>query len=636
MINKINKYINDLSSKETEIRRRAVERLGELRTEECIEPLLKALGDEDWRVRKTAVPALLNFEHNDKIFIGLISSLRSEENAGLRNAAVEVLTKLGALSVPFLIDTFKDDDRDVRKFVADILGDINDKRAANALINGLSDADENVSLASVESLGKLRDESAIEPLLKALKESDDKLFLYTVIKALEKIGNPKIVDVLIEMINKNGIEKAVVEALGAIGDIKALDVLTTSFKDKKLRNPALNSIINIYEKNNEKNIRDKIILKVKETLNDEAVSYLIDALENFNPKVRSSAIKMLGWSKNLRAVKPLLELIDSDYKNESITAIINIGRDAEDTVIEEITKGNEVVREAIARILGDIGNKKSVNHLILLIGDENGHVRQTSALALGRIGDAAASKALIDLLNDEYPNVQEAAVDALSRIKDKSLISHFVKMLSNENENIRGNGARILGKINAKEAVGNLLFMLKDESPYVRQCAVNALGSINDPAVEGGLMVALTDEEKQVRYAAVSVIVGKKNKKFLNPLISLLNDNDIWIRVAVVKGIAEIGGKDAVQPIMEMLNDKVGVVKIAAIDAIGMIGDKKAANKIVELINDKDWDVKLAAIKVLGQLKTEGAKSALEDLMRMEKDAMLKQYAGDILGKIEK
>ena len=130
MINKINKYINDLSSKETEIRRRAVERLGELRTEECIEPLLKALGDEDWRVRKTAVPALLNFEHNDKIFIGLISSLRSEDNAGLRNAAVEVLTKLGALSVPFLIDAFKDDDRDVRKFVADILGDINDKRAA--------------------------------------------------------------------------------------------------------------------------------------------------------------------------------------------------------------------------------------------------------------------------------------------------------------------------------------------------------------------------------------------------------------------------------------------------------------------------------------------------------------------------
>jgi hypothetical protein len=46
--------------------------------------------------------------------------------------------------------------------------------------------------------------------------------------------------------------------------------------------------------------------------------------------------------------------------------------------------------------------------------------------------------------------------------------------------------------------------------------------------------------------------------------------------------------------------------------------------------------VKLAAIKVLGQLKTEGAKSALEDLMRMEKDAMLKQYASDILGKIEK
>ncbi|MBI5042739.1 MAG: HEAT repeat domain-containing protein [Nitrospirae bacterium] len=636
MIKKVNKYINDLLSNETESRRTAVERLGEIHTEECIEPLLTALGDKDWRVRKTVVSALLNFEPNDKIFIGLISSLRSGDNAGLRNAAVEVLTKLGALSVPFLIDAFKDNDRDVRKFIADILGDINDKRAANALVKGLSDPDENVCLASVEALGKLRDESAIEPLLKMLKTGEDNLLLYTVIKALEKIGNPRIVDVLITMVNKHGIEKAVVDALGAIGDIKALNVLISAFKDKRLRNSALVSLIGLYEKNNDEGLKNKVILKVKEALDEEIITYLIEALESINPKVRSSAIRMFGWSMNLRAVKPLLKLLDSDYKNEIINAIINIGRDAEDMVIEEITKGNEVVREAIARILGEIGNKKSVNHLILLLGDENGHVRQTSAIALGKIGDAVASKALIDLLNDEYPNVQEAAVDALSRIKDKSLISHFIKMLSNENENIRGNGARILGKINAKEAVGNLLFMLKDESPYVRQCAVNALGSIHDPAVEGGLMIALTDEEKQVRYAAVSALVGKKNKKFLNPLISLLKDNDIWIRVSVVKGIAEIGGKDAVQPIIDMLDDKVGVVRIAAIDALGRIGDKKMTGRIVGLINDKDWDVKLAAIKALGQLKAEDAKSALEDLMRLERDTMLRQYASDALGKIEK
>lgn len=216
MIKKINKYIADLSSKETEVRRNAVERLGELHTAECVEPLLSALGDKDWRVRKTAVSSLLNFEPNDKIFTGMISSLRSEDNAGLRNAAVEVLTKLGSLSVPFLIDAFKDNDRDVRKFIADILGDINDKRAVSALVRGLSDSDENVTLASVEALGKLKDEAAIEPLLAVLKGSGDNLLLYTIIKALEKIGNPRIVDVLITMVNKPGIEKAVVEALGAI------------------------------------------------------------------------------------------------------------------------------------------------------------------------------------------------------------------------------------------------------------------------------------------------------------------------------------------------------------------------------------------------------------------------------------
>lgn len=632
MNNEIKKYIKDLSSNDVEARRQAVERLGEFHDDQCIEPLLLALGDDDWRVRKTAVSAILNLEHNEKVLNGLIASLRSEDNVGLRNASVEVLTKIGEVAVHYLTEAFRDNDRDVRKFIADILGDIGDRRAAKALIKGLSDVDENVSLAAVEALGKLKDKTALEPLVNILKRND-KLLSYTVIKALEGIGDASIVDVLIPLINKSGIEKAVIDALGSTGDIRSLEPLLATFKDVRLRKSAFCAVTSLYEKNSEKKLKDKVVSKTKAILTKEITTYLIDALSDPNPKIRISAIMLLGWSGDIHAVRPLFKFLDSEDSGRVIRAVIDIGKDAEDIVIEKITEGNEIVREGAAHILGEIGDKKSVNALILFLGDENGHVRQTSATALGKIGDAAAAKSLIDLLSDEYPNVQEAAIEALGRINDRTLIPHFLKMLANEDENIRGNVAKILGRLKAKETISNLLFMLKDESPYVRQRTVDALGSINDPATEGGLMIALTDEDKMVRLAAVSALIEKKNKKFLQPLTSLLKDNDIWIRVSVIKGIGEIGGRDAVQAITEMLDDKVGAVRIAAIEELERLGDKKIGGRIISMLNDKDTDVRRAAIKALGCLKVKGGKEALKDLMQTENDHTVKEYVKEVLDK---
>ena len=323
-----------------------------------------------------------------------------------------------------MAEALKDTDRDVRKFITDILGDIGDKKAVKALIKGLSDADENVCLASVEALGKLKDASALKPLVNILNRND-KLLSYGVIKALEGIGDASIVDVLIPLINKSGIEKAVIDALGTIGDIKSLDALIAAFKDMRLRKSALCAVAGIYERNNEKQLREKIVFKTRAALNKDIITYLIDALDDFNARVRAAAIILLGWSGDMHAVRPLFKSLDSEESGRIISALIDIGRDAEDIAIEKLSDGNEIVREGAARILGEIGDKKSVSALILLLGDENGHVRQTSATALGRIGDSAAAKSLIDLLSDEYPNVQEAAIEALGRINDKTLIPHF-------------------------------------------------------------------------------------------------------------------------------------------------------------------------------------------------------------------
>ncbi|HKJ29276.1 MAG TPA: hypothetical protein VKA22_03610, partial [Desulfuromonadales bacterium] len=79
--------------------------------------IFKAFGDESWRVRKQSIDLFLSMPVC-KDFIGeVIELLHAEENAGLRNAAVEILGRMGRSAVPMLIEHARCPDHDVRKFI---------------------------------------------------------------------------------------------------------------------------------------------------------------------------------------------------------------------------------------------------------------------------------------------------------------------------------------------------------------------------------------------------------------------------------------------------------------------------------------------------------------------------------------
>src|SRR5512147_1587440 len=116
--------------------------------------LLRALGDTDWRVRKTAVEGLVAFGGAD-VTAGLVHRLSAEDNAGARNSAIEALVLLGSASVEPLLPLLAVHDPDVRKFAVDVLGDIRDSRVVPDLVARLGDPDENVRVAAAEALGKI-------------------------------------------------------------------------------------------------------------------------------------------------------------------------------------------------------------------------------------------------------------------------------------------------------------------------------------------------------------------------------------------------------------------------------------------------------------------------------------------------
>lgn len=171
-----------LTADDAEERRQAAGRLGELDLAAAIPLLMRAFGDSDWRVRKEAIFACQRIiqgapafgerrsrlsgdeavvssrrgvEAIDVLVAALIDALRSSDDVGLRNAAIEVLGHCGQAATPALVAALEDLDADGRKLVVEALGRTRDATALDALEKALAGSDDNVRQAAIEAIAAM-------------------------------------------------------------------------------------------------------------------------------------------------------------------------------------------------------------------------------------------------------------------------------------------------------------------------------------------------------------------------------------------------------------------------------------------------------------------------------------------------
>ncbi len=153
-----------LVSSDTAIREASVYALGEINAASAINPLLKALKDSDARVRKSAVLALEKKE-DLQVIESLITVATLDSDKYVRRRALLALTKFrNPIIVDALIVSLKDEFFYNRKTSVIALGKLQDPRAVNPLIDILYDDFLEVRLAAAEALGELRDSRSVDAL----------------------------------------------------------------------------------------------------------------------------------------------------------------------------------------------------------------------------------------------------------------------------------------------------------------------------------------------------------------------------------------------------------------------------------------------------------------------------------------
>ncbi len=654
-----------LQSRDAEERREAAIDLG--RAGRAAVPLLfRAMSDADWRVRKTAVEALVAVGGTE-VIEGLVRQLSSHDNAGARNSAIEALVHIGAEAVDGLLASLATPDPDVRKFIVDILGDIRDPRAVPPLINRLEDPDENIRVASAEALGKIKDRRAVDALLGCLTRNDQGWLDYAAAEALGELGDERALGPLLAALGRSSLREPVLDSLGKIGNVNTLAPLISGLADplRIVREVSMVALTAIHRKSTPAD-RGKMVQAVRAGMSERAVDFLEEMLQASAGELQKAAIAGLGWAGRERSIQKLLALLqEEDMEEPMVQALETIDGNHVPVLFGYLSDENALVRRTVARVLGNTGRREAEDPLIRLLSDENGHVRSTAVEALGQLRSKKAVAVLLKLLTDEYESVQESAIRALAEIGDESVLDSLVKDFTSRDAHMRKNIALLLGKFSSGKAADALAFALKDEEPEVRKAAVQALGNLpGGDRTNRSLMLAVADDDPEVRMLAAEAFGKARRPDAVEALISLLEDHDLWVRAAAARSLGRAGGERVSAALAAHLDAASDIFLLALVEVLGRLKAEEALAPLLKLadhddpevrktvlaalagfrweavqrtviarLSDPHWSVRKAAIEVLKQKQDAAAGPLLERIAESDPDGTVRHAAKEALGK---
>ena len=154
----VEELINSLNDKDWNIRMNAAKTLVEI-GEPAVSKLVDSLKDKNWQIR-WYVTEILGEIGNVRSIEPLIKHL-NDKNIGVQSNSVIALVKIGKPGMDILIGNLNSKEWQIRKHVAEILGEIGDKRGVEPLENLLNDENDDVRSSVKLSLEKINNHKGI-------------------------------------------------------------------------------------------------------------------------------------------------------------------------------------------------------------------------------------------------------------------------------------------------------------------------------------------------------------------------------------------------------------------------------------------------------------------------------------------
>lgn len=359
--------------------------------------LVPAMKDSDVNVNTGAANALVGI--GPKV---IPQVQKAAKDPTLRVPAIGVLVRIGAPSVPAVVELLSADDQDLRMAAADALGKIGSKDGTMALLKSTGDIAA-VRRVAISSLCAICDPRSTDLLVEVLKRTtDDGEVRARAARALSVIGGGKALSALV----------------GGLGDLD-LKVRTSVITGlQRMGDPAVGPVVAAMAVGSS-DVRHAGAAALEKIESPSAVSALLKLSKDSDPEVRLSAAKGLGEQRSNPQTGVLIGMLsDSDGRvaDAAVLSLAGLESAAVSPLIAAISNAGapEVVKFRAATALAKIGAPAGPS--LTRLAQSGGPASVWAVFALGQGGDRSAEDTIKKLASSANPEIRWTAERALQRL----------------------------------------------------------------------------------------------------------------------------------------------------------------------------------------------------------------------------
>ncbi len=672
-----------LQQAEPEARRVAVQQIAKVPGRDAPELLLRALGDDDWRVRKEGAAVAPSLDRRDEVVAALVAALEETVNIGLRNAAVEALVAVGPEAVAAVVEAVPDLDADARKLAVEVLAGVPDGRGTAALVRCLSDEDANVRVAAAEALGNASlageeaRELATQALVAALVTSDT----FLKIAALDSLARleARLPWSIFEPYTKDPLLRryAIAAAAGSREPdaVRALARATGDASPTIAREAIVALGDLVLADPDDAALHEVARAELKLSPQGQSFARRV-ALDGEDGRARSGALLALGLLQDIGDVASLVEaLADDDVAEKADLALRLFGPAAVGPLLASASFSSPHVRVAafalVASLEGaDVGTVRAA--LRHGLEDRSPDVLASAVEALGPIGDADDLVRIARMVGHEDERIAATATNAVSEIAVRHVDSARALLREKRpGQDPLALGCILLGAIAstqplAPEDVQLLQRAMAHDDSRVRRAAIDALARSGGEVAADAVEFALADEEHDVKLTAVRALGRLQRPEPLARLVA--HTRDPVLIATALRALGEADAERALAAARPLVTHADAAIACAAVEAVGQLASPRTVSSLAPACEDAlfsaldhpdaevvklalslvgarpgarvmarlglcldhaSWEVRRVAAELLGQDKNPAAQALLRARYEREKDPMVRAAIAD-------
>ena len=582
--------------------------------QESVGELTSLLGHSNLRVRRAAIAALSGRDPAETL-PGVLAALADPEDATARSAAADVLLRYGSAVLPGLIRALDPArQRDLTIQILVVLGKIPSRETVDAVTPLAGHPDPSIAAAAIGCLGGLKDPSTV-PTLLAVLESGERWQTFYAIDALGEVGHAAAVSRLLPLIGEPYYRKAVLRAMGHIGDESVIRPLVTALVDGNTcpDRTALVALNEMVERSRTGASRDAVVNQICEALEQTSRQLLSSGLMKLladlsgDGERRRYALRTLGWCREKTAIPALVEGLAEPFLNDLAVEALRPMAGSHAGEILAAAAQVALPDDALGHVVDIVGGQASEAVDLFLrqcLEHPEPDVRQSAAAALVTRTRRADLELLVKILGDTSPLVAQEGINGLLALagdggEARDEVAGRVEGLTAASSGqLRCAALTVIARLETVDSAEALDLALHDPDAAVRRTAIGLLGRSADPERLWRLTAALADEDARVREEAVHAVGRLQDGRARGVLLAALHDRSIWVRCRAAQALAEHAAVEVQAALEEAARREVPPVRVSAIGALGQLWPA-SREVLAELAGDPDPEVRRAAIRAL-------------------------------------